>query len=182
MGMGKGFLATEGLMGQNLGDIIQMACKNRGLDVILGAIVNDGSATLLSQAYIHGSTRFGLILGTGTNISVHLPVSALSREKYGGRPQSWFEAASHVIVNTEVSMFGKGVLPLTRWDDLLNAAHPRPDFQPLEHLISGYYLGEICRLVIVEAVASAGLFGGQLPASLAKENSLDTETLSRIEA
>ncbi|KAI1100093.1 hexokinase [Jackrogersella minutella] len=182
LGMGKGFLATNGLLGQDLGELIKFACKKQGLNVQLEAIVNDSSATLLSQAYVHGSTRFGLILGTGTNIAVHLPVSAFSRTKYGKRPESWFKSASHVIVNTELGMFGKDILPLTRWDELLNASHPRPEFQPLEHMLSGFYLGEICRLAIVEAVETAGLLGGQLPPSLEKPYSLDTEILSRIEA
>ncbi|KAI0168970.1 hexokinase [Hypoxylon sp. FL1284] len=182
LGMGKGFLATSGLLGQDLGEIIKFACRKQGLEVQLEAIVNDSAATLLSQAYVHASTRFGLILGTGTNIAVHLPVSAFSRAKYGARSDAWFDAASHVIVNTELGMFGKDILPLTRWDELLNADHPRPDFQPLEHLLSGYYLGEICRLAIVEAVDTAGLLGGHLPPSLEKPYSLDTEILSRMEA
>ncbi|KAI0601944.1 hypothetical protein F4775DRAFT_291133 [Biscogniauxia sp. FL1348] len=182
LGMGKGFLATNGLMGQDLGEIIKFACRKQGLNVQLEAIVNDSSATLLSQAYIHAETRFGLILGTGTNIAVHLPVSALSRSKYGTRPESWFDSAKHVIVNTELGMFGKDILPVTRWDELLNASHPRPDFQPLEHMLSGFYLGEICRLAIVEAVETTGLLGGKLPPSLSSPYSLDTEVLSRIEA
>ncbi|KAI1343014.1 hexokinase-1 [Xylariaceae sp. FL0016] len=182
LGMGKGFLATNGLLGQDLGEIIQSACMKQGLSVQLQSIINDSSATLLSQAYIHAETRFGLILGTGTNIAVHLPVSALSRGKYGQRPDSWFKSASHVIVNTELGMFGHNILPLTSWDDSLSAEHPRPDFQPLEHLLSGMYLGEICRHAIVEAVETSGLFGGQLPPSLAHPYSLDTELLSRIEA
>ncbi|KAI1132800.1 hexokinase-1 [Nemania abortiva] len=182
MGMGKGFLATNGLLGQDLGEIIKLACEKRGLNVQLASIINDSTATLLSQAYTHAETRFGLILGTGTNIAVHLPVSALSRFKYGARPKSWFDSANHVIVNTELGMFGHDILPMTRWDALLNASHPRPEFQPLEHFLSGYYLGEICRLAIVEAVETAGLLGGELPPSLMDPYSLDTELLSRIEA
>ncbi|KAJ2985011.1 hypothetical protein NUW58_g5761 [Xylaria curta] len=182
MGMGKGFLATSGLLGQDLGEVIKSACQKHGLNVQLASIINDSTATLLSQAYTHAETRFGLILGTGTNIAVHLPVSALSRFKYGTRPESWFDSASHVIVNTELGMFGHGILPLTRWDERLNATHPRPEFQPLEHFLSGYYLGEICRLAIVEAVETAGLLGGELPPSLVEPYSLDTEILSRIEA
>ncbi|KAI1822062.1 hexokinase-1 [Xylaria intraflava] len=182
MGMGKGFLATNGLLGKDLGEVIKSASQKRGLKVHLASIINDGSATLLSQAYMHAETQFGLILGTGTNMAVHLPVSAVSRSKYGTRPESWFRSASHVIVNTELGMFGHDILPLTRWDERLNDSHPRPDFQPFEHLVSGYYLGEICRLAIVEAVQTTGLLGGELPPSLAEPYSLDTEILSRIEA
>ncbi|KAI0129578.1 hexokinase-1 [Xylariales sp. AK1849] len=182
LGMGKGFLATNGLMGQDLGEVLKFACKKQGLNVELAAIVNDGSATLLSQAYTHAQTRFGLILGTGVNIAVHLPVSAFSRTKFGKRPESWFESASHVIVNTELGMYGQDILPVTRWDELLNASHPRPEFQPLEHLLSGFYLGEVVRLALVEAVETTGVLGGVLPSSLEKPYSLDTETLSRVEA
>lgn len=180
--MGKGFRAADGLLGQDLGDIIKSACQSRGLNIELAAIVNDSAAALLSEAYLNPSTRFSLILGTGVNVAVHLPVPTVGRQKFGSRPASWFEKASHVIVNTELGMFGKGILPVTRWDEALNAAHAKPDFQPLEHLVSGCYLGEMCRLVMVEAISTTGLLGGVVPPSLLLPYSLDTETLSFIEA
>ncbi|KAM3461492.1 hypothetical protein NHJ6243_005012 [Beauveria neobassiana] len=178
--MGKGFLADVGLLGQDLGDIIKKASENEGLNVELQAIVNDSSACLLSRAYSHPSTRFGLILGTGVNIAAYMPVSSMGRAKFGVRPAGWFQEASHVIVNTELGMFGAGILPLTRWDKLLLKDHPRPEFQPLEYLVSGMYLGEIVRIAIVEAVASAGLFGGLLPESLTTNYTLGTDTVSIV--
>jgi hexokinase len=152
------------------------------LEVELAAIVNDSTAALLSQAYINESTRFSLILGTGVNIAAHLPIPTIGQEKYGTRPDGWFEKASHVVVNTELGMFGKEILPVTRWDRLLSAEHPRPDFQPLEQMVSGFYLGEMCRYALVEAINTTGIFGGELPPSLSKPYSLDTRTLSIIEA
>jgi hexokinase len=178
--MGKGFLANEGLLGQDLGEVIQSACLRQGVHVQLGAIVNDSSAALLSEAYTTPSTRFSLILGTGVNIAAHLPVATIDSHKFGSRPESWFEQASHVIVNTELGMFGHGILPLTKWDERLKKAHPRPEFQPLEHLVSGYYLGEICRLVLLDAIPETGILGGVIPPSLEAPYSLDTETLSII--
>lgn len=174
-------MACDGLLGRDLGDIIKSACQHRGIHVELAAIVNDSTAALLSEAYLNSSTRFGLILGTGVNIAVHLPVPTIGREKFGDRPASWFERASHVIVNTELGMFGKGILPVTRWDVALNDSHMRPNFQPLEHLVSGCYLGEVCRLILLEAIDTTGLFGGVVPPSLLLPYSLDTETLSFIE-
>lgn len=91
------------------------------------------------------------------------------------------ENATHVLVNTEFSMFGKSILPTTRWDEKLNANHKIPNYQPLEYLIAGGYMGEIARLIIVEAAATAGLFGGDLPLSLSNPYSLDTRTLAAIE-
>lgn len=61
MGMGKGFCAADGLIGEDLGDLIEDSCLKRGLNVQLDAIVNDSSATLLSKAYIDPTTRFALI-------------------------------------------------------------------------------------------------------------------------
>jgi hexokinase len=180
--MGKGFLAANGLLGQELGDVIQAACKGKGLAVELAAIVNDSTAALLSQAYINEATRFSLILGTGVNIAAHLPIPTISPKKYGTRPDGWFDNASHVVVNTELGMFGGGILPFTRWDRILAAGHPRPDFQPLEYLVSGFYLGEMTRLALVEAIKSTGIFGGTVPPSLSKQYSLDTRTMSIIEA
>ena len=52
----------------------------------------------------------------------------------------------------------------------------------MEYLLAGGYLGEIVRLVLVEATETAGLFGGNLPPSLYKPYALDTQTLAKIEA
>ncbi|KAH8599011.1 hypothetical protein B0O99DRAFT_650224 [Bisporella sp. PMI_857] len=182
LGMGKGFMAANGLLGQDLGDLIQGACSRKGLKVQLNAIVNDSSATLLSKAYLDPTTRFALILGTGVNAAVHLPVHILSPGKFGVRPSSWHDSAKHVIVNTELSMFGAGILPYTKWDKLLLSTHHNPDFQPLEHFVSGGYLGEITRLVLVEGIQTTGLFGGVVPESLEERYSLETETISLIES
>jgi len=180
--MGKGFMAAHGLLGQDLGDLIQNACSRQGLNVQLNAIVNDSSATLLSKAYLDPTTRFALILGTGVNAAAHLPVQIFSPQKFGVRPSVWHDSAKHVIVNTELSMFGADILPYTKWDRLLLSTHSKPDFQPLEHFVGGGYLGEITRLVLVDGIKTAGLFGGIVPESLDERYSLETETISRIES
>ncbi|GKT46536.1 hexokinase-1 [Colletotrichum spaethianum] len=180
-GMGKGFLAAEGLMGQDLGEVIESACTAKGMNAQLRVILNDGGATLLSQAYIHPATRFGLILGTGVNIAAYLPVSLIGKPKFGHRPQEWWDEARDVIVNTELGMFGQDVLSVTRWDRLLKQGHPRPDFQPLEQMVSGLYLGEVVRFALIEAIQTTGLFGGVVPKSLDEPYSLKSETISAIE-
>ncbi|ORY14814.1 hypothetical protein BCR34DRAFT_478878 [Clohesyomyces aquaticus] len=179
--MGKGFRATEGLLGEDLSELIMAPCRKRNLPVHMDSIVNDSSATLLSRAYEDPSTRFAVILGTGFNIAVHLPTKALATSKFHGYPQKWLDEASHVLVNTELSMFGKNVFPTTKWDDYLNETHVKPDFQPFEHLISGRYLGEIVRLIIVDAVKTAGLFSGELPQKLDEPYSFETGTLAAME-
>lgn len=179
--MGKGFHCSNGTVGQELGDLLIQSCRKRDLNVAMAAIVNDSSAALLSRAYVDPKTRMSLILGTGTNMAIHFPVHEIGRSKFGVRPEGWFDYAKHVIINSEMSMFGGGVLPMTRWDDVLNRTHLRPDYQPLEYMITGRYLGEIVRLIIVEAVETAGLFGGELPHSMREAYSFDTSIVAFIE-
>ena len=180
--MGKGFRASHGLEGRDLSKLIMDACLARGLNVEMCAIVNDGAATLLSQAYRDPATRMSLILGTGMNSAIFLPVSSLGKDKFGARPDNWYKAAGRVVVNTELSMFGRKVLPTTRWDEDLNASHRLPDFQPLEYLITGRYLGEILRLIMLEAISSIGLFDGRIPERLDEPYAFETRTLATFES
>lgn len=180
--MGKGFLANKGLVGEDLGEILRRACQSQGLNVEVEAIINDSSACLLSQAYGYPSTRFGLILGTGLNIALYLPVAAIGRNKFGTRPEGWFDQASHVIVNTELGMFGHDILPWNKWDRQVQHGHSQPDFQPLELLVSGMYLGEVARYALIDAIETTGIFGGIVPPSLRAPYSLATETLSLLES
>jgi hexokinase len=182
--MGKGFHASDGMLNRDLGAVIGAACRARGLSVSLLSIMNDSDACLFAEAYVRPGTRMGLVLGTGTNVSCYLPVASFARAKFGdGRDPRWFEAAAHVVVNVELGCCGQGgVMPATRWDDVLAREHPTPDFQPLEYFTSGRYLGEICRLVLIEAIETTGAFGGVVPPSLTKAYSLDSEVLSEFEA
>ena len=179
--MGKGFRGHQETIGQDLGDLLTLACKRRGINVRVDAIINDSSGTLLSRAYTNPATSMGLILGTGTNAAVHLPVSCLGPGKLGIRDASWQQPGKRVIINTELSMFGKGILPETRWDEVLNRNSSMPDFQPLEYMTTGRYLGEILRLIVQEAVETAGLFDEVMPETLLEAYSLDTIALARLE-
>lgn len=130
------------------------------LDIRLDAIVNDSSSTLLARAYVDPSSRLAVILGTGVNAAIHLPIAALQSSKFGSRIMPSETDADFVLTNTELSMFGKDILPTTRWDERLNNDHMHPNYQPFEYLIAGAYMGEIVRLIICEATATAGLFSG----------------------
>ncbi|KAL2755634.1 hypothetical protein ACRALDRAFT_1071132 [Sodiomyces alcalophilus JCM 7366] len=181
LGSQESRLNGDGLVGEELGAVIEAACRRSGLPAELCVILNDGNATLLSCAYVHNCTRFGLILGTGVNIAAYLPVPLIGSAKFGDRPKEWFDEARSVIVNTELGMFGKDVLPVTRWDASLKRGHPRPDFQPLEQMVSGMYMGEIARFALLEAIKTTGLFGGIIPESLNFPYSLGTEIMSLVE-
>ncbi|KAI9789561.1 MAG: hypothetical protein M1816_005968 [Peltula sp. TS41687] len=181
LAMGKGFDTSEQLIGQDLRDLMMDACHRRKLNISLDAIVNDSAATFLSTAYLNSSAKTALILGTGVNAAVVLPINVIAPEKFGSRPERWYQKAKNVLVNTELSVFGGGILPMTIWDRYLNDAHPNPGVQPLEYLVGGRYLAEIVRLILLDAVGEAGLFEGKLPRSITAPYSLETETIGEIE-
>ncbi|KAF5013122.1 hypothetical protein FDECE_842 [Fusarium decemcellulare] len=180
--MGKAFRAADGLIGQDLAALVEAACLRAGLAAKIHILLNDSSATLISRTYTHPSTRFGLILGTGVNVAGYLPLPLVGGEKLGERPEQWLTEAHNVVVNAELSMFGQGILPKTRWDVTLSRGLPGLDFQPLETMVSGMYLGEILRLILLEAIETTGIFGGVIPKAFQKPYSLGTEMLSMIES
>jgi len=175
--MGKGFAATNGLEGQDLYTIFTNACKARGLKVDLRAVINDSIATLLSSAYVDPSVNISLILGTGINSAIYLPCQAVSPKKL---PISR-NCEEKVIVNTELSMFGNDVWPLTRWDEQLKCALERPDYQPLEYLVGGRYLGEVARLILMDLCTSGLLHMDDLPKGLDHPYTFHTSMLATIE-
>jgi len=151
------------------------------VNVRLAAIVNDSSSTLLARAYLDPATRLAYILGTGINAAIHLPIASLDPSKFSSRSLPNGVGITHVLTNTEFSMYGKYIFPTTRWDELLNSRHILPNYQPFEYLVAGGYMGEIVRLIMVEATKQAGLFGGSLPPALVPQYVLDTKCLAQIE-
>ena len=145
------------------------------------ALMNDTEATLLSHAFANPATRISLILGTGCNAALQLPISAVSKEKLGQRRKEWMAGAKTVLVNTEISMFGAGVFHMSDVDRELDAMSDHPGFQPFEQFTSGRYLGEICRLILTKGVLAGALFGGQMPKGLDSRFNLDTSLMSKLE-
>ena len=154
----------------------------QSVNVRLEALVNDSTSALLARAYLDPATRLAYILGTGINAGVHLPIDSLHPSKFARRSLPKDPYPTHVLTNTEFSMFGKNILPVTHWDQILNENHIIPDYQPFEYMVAGGYMGEIVRLIIMEAIKSAQLFGGHIPPSLAAPYALETKTLAFIEA
>lgn len=121
-----------------------------------------------------------MVLGTGFNAAIHMPLPSLHPSKLSSRTLPTSMNIDHVLVNTELSMFGKEAFGKTRWDTILNKQHIMPDYQPLEYLAAGGYMSELVRLIIVEATG-IGLFGGTMPPSLVDRYTLDARLLAMIE-
>ena len=144
------------------------------------ALMNDTEATLLTRAYENPSTSLSLIWGTGVNAAMMLPVATVA-EKLKGRAAEWSEGAQMVLVNTEASMLGAGVLPLSQVDRELDAESDHPGFQPLEQMTGGRYLGEITRRFMLAGAQNGVIFDGAVPQSLQSLYELEAEGFTELE-
>jgi hexokinase len=73
-------------------------------------------------------------------------------------------------------------LPRTKFDIHIDEHSNKPGEQAFEKMISGRYLGEIFRLVIMELIDEGVLFLGQNTYKLEAPYSLDTALLSLMES
>lgn len=161
-------------------DVVQMlnqAFIRKNLRVRVTALVNDTVGTLMSHAYNDPQTMVGVILGTGTNAAYVEKIENIKKWK-GPIP-----ASGEMVVNTEWGAFDeeKAILPLTSYDNKLDAESSNKGQHIYEKMISGMYLGEICRNVFLDLIEKKYLFNGYLSEELKKQNSFETQYMSRIE-
>lgn len=177
--MGKGYNVGADIIGWELGHSFESAFSKLGLRIRVAAVVNDGSASMISLAYSNQATKISLILGTGINAGVMFPTSLLSPVKLArvGLP----EGTDVCMVNTEISMVQSDVVPETCWDAELDSQVERPGFQPLETKVSGRYMGEISRLIIRDLIRYSNLCDGHLPQGFDTPYGFDCSLMSDLE-
>ncbi|KAF0462447.1 actin-like ATPase domain-containing protein [Gigaspora margarita] len=173
MKMGKGF-EPIGLEGQDIIELLQAAFKRQGIKIHISAIVNDSVGTFVANAYKDQNTIVSVILSTGTNASCICQTSSISKHNFP------HDSPEYMIVNTEWGIMGMDFLPRIKYDKILDLQSNKPGFQPFEKMVSGYYLGELVRLAMVDYVKNFGLFDGVLPNGLEKPYNFTTKHMSDI--
>jgi len=105
------------------------------------------------------------------------------------KPESSLNAKG-MIINMESGNFGSAPrpigkdLPVTKWDLILNKESNNPDNQMLEKQISGMYLGEIVRLILIDLIRQGKIFSGfkdNKPLRLDEKYVFPTRDMSEIE-
>ncbi|XP_073211230.1 hexokinase-3 isoform X11 [Lepidochelys kempii] len=172
----KGFNAS-GCVGQDVVKLLREAVKRKNhfaLDVV--AIVNDTVGTMMSCGYDDPSCEVGLIVGTGTN-ACYMEELRNVGTLAGGE--------GRMCVNMEWGAFGdNGCLDafFTPFDRQVDEASLNPGRQRFEKLISGMYLGEIVRYILLELTAKGLLFRGRPSPKLQTRDIFQTKFLSSIES
>lgn len=175
----KGFSAT-GAVGHDVVQLLQDALNRKNLHVKCTALVNDTVGTLLSHAYVTGSCLLGAIFGTGTNGAFVEKTASFTKIGSGLSSIN----SEYMVVNTEWGAFDneRTVLDVTPFDNKLDRESINPRFQCFEKLISGMYLGEITRNILLYLIDTNLLFSGRSSKPLNTHYGFDTELMSAVES
>lgn len=169
----KGF-SIDGTVGEDVVAELSRALDRLGLDMKVTALVNDTIGTLAGGRYDDNDVIAAVILGTGTNAAYVERANAIPKW-HGLLPKS-----GDMVINMEWGNFRSSHLPLTEFDQALDAESLNPGEQIYEKLISGMYLGEIVRRVLLKMTQEASLFGDDIPPNLKIPFILTTPNMSTM--
>lgn len=177
----KGF-DIAGVEGKDVVPMLQDAIAKVNVPVEVVALINDTTGTLVASMYTDAEAKMGLIFGTGVNGAYYDVCGDIP--KLEGKYQDDISPNTPMAINCEYGSFDNEhyVLPRTKYDVIIDKESPRPGEQSFEKMISGYYLGEVLRLILVEwADEKKLLFKNQDLSKLHQPFIMDTSFPARIE-
>jgi len=176
----KGFNCA-GVEGEDVVHLLREAIARRGdVKIEVCAILNDTTGCLMSCAWTDPRCRIGLILGTGTNacyLEEVKDIGTIDREE--------FKDQAHMVINTEWGAFGEnGELDfvVTKWDKAVDEMSVNPGKQIFEKMISGMYMGELIRQVLVDLMKDDLIFFEANREKILERGSFFTRFASEIES
>ncbi|XP_068460706.1 hexokinase-2 isoform X2 [Clinocottus analis] len=172
----KGFKASD-CEGQDVITLLKDAVRRtQKFDLNFVAVVNDTVGTMMTCSYEDPKCEVGLIVGTGTNACYMEEMQNIELvEGDDGR----------MCVNMEWGAFGdNGELDdfCTEFDHIVDNCSNNPGKQRYEKMISGMYLGEVVRNVLIDFTTKGLLFRGKLSEQLKTRCIFETKFLSQIES
>nr|XP_045732177.1 hexokinase HKDC1 isoform X2 [Mirounga angustirostris] len=175
------FMKTKGLKHKKLplGLTFSFPCRQTKLeediDVDILALVNDTVGTMMTCAYDDPYCEVGVIIGTGTNACYMEDMSNIDLvEGDEGR----------MCINTEWGAFGDdGALEdiRTEFDRELDLGSLNPGKQLFEKMISGLYLGELVRIILLKMAKAGLLFSGEKSSALHTKGKIETRHVAAME-
>ena len=165
----KGFTAP-GVAGQNVVALLSDALRRKRIEAVsVTALVNDTVGTLATKSYADPSCDMGVILGTGTNACYP---EKNSRPAKGLSPQPRQE----MILNLEWGNFDK--LDTNACDQALDRITLNPGRQRMEKMVSGMYIGELVRLILLDMTDRGILLEKKHRSVLVREHAVSSEQMS----
>lgn len=161
----KGFDIQEAV-GQDVCALLQTEIDALHLPVRVVALVNDTVGTLMARSYTSASKSgalLGAIFGTGTNGAYVEKLENITKLTSRKDDSGYDKLTGEMVVNIEWGSFDNhlSVLPNTAYDADLDRESVNPGIQMFEKRVSGMFLGEILRRVLLVLVKEAQLFTDQ---------------------
>ncbi|CAJ1951529.1 unnamed protein product [Sphenostylis stenocarpa] len=155
----KGF-NIEDVVGEDVVGELTKSFEKIGLDMRVAALVNDTVGTVARARFSNQDVIAGVILGTGTNAAYVESAHAIPKW------QGLLSKSGEMVINMEWGNFCSSHLPLTEYDQDLDLESLNPGEQIFEKIISGMYLGDIVRRVLLKMAEEADFFGDTVPPKL----------------
>lgn len=172
----KGF-RLSGVEGKDVVSLLRRSIKKRGdFDTDIMAVISDTVGTMMTCGFDDRHCEIGLIVGTGTNACYMEQMRNL---------QLLDGDEGQMCVNTEWGAFGDdGALEDLRTDidREIDAGSLNPGKQLFEKMISGMYMGELVRLILVKMARDSLLFEGKTTAELLTTGRFSTSYIYTIES
>lgn len=173
----KGF-DVSGVEGADVVRLLSDALTRAGCPCRVAAIINDSVGVLAAARYEDQATEIGIILGTGTNACIVEKVSSLSKWKPAGA-----KPGAVTAINTEWGCYGSDLLPRVQEDvDLDHDSGAVKGKMLIEKLMSGLWMGDNARRILLTFAQKTHLFGATVPAKLFDASAFTTAHLSAIES
>ncbi|OVA04177.1 Hexokinase [Macleaya cordata] len=139
--------------GKAMVEEINNALEKHCIDMRVFAMVDDTVGNLVGDKYCNPDVVAAVTLAMGTNVAyVELKKDVLK----------WSDSSTksgEMVIDVEWGCFNSSYLPITEFDVCLDAESSNPGEQIFEKLISGMYLGEIVRRVLLKMAKETALFG-----------------------
>ncbi|XP_039140225.1 hexokinase-2-like [Dioscorea cayenensis subsp. rotundata] len=136
------------------------AIEKLGHNMRTSLVVNETIGTLAGGRYYCGDTVAAVVLGMRTNAAY------LESEHAVPKWQSAHHRQGEMVINIEWGNFQSIHLPITDFDVCVDNESPNPREMIYAKLISGMYLGEIVRQVLLKITEETSLFGDDVPSKL----------------
>ncbi|QSL66539.1 hypothetical protein MERGE_000919 [Pneumocystis wakefieldiae] len=138
---------VKNVEGYDVVEILRKAIEKENISVKVAAIVNDTTGTLIASNYVDSTTEVGVIFGTGSNAAYMEQVKYIPKIEHLNLPPNL-----PIAINCEWGSFDNEhlVLPRTKYDIQLDLESRSPGQQTFEKMVSGSYLGEILRQILLD--------------------------------
>lgn len=167
----KGF-SVSGVEGRDVVGLLNDALiRNKMESIHISAILNDTVGTLAAGSYMDPLCHMGVILGTGTNACYSEKIKNIKKLK---DPFS----SDEMFINIEWGGFDR--LERNIYDETVDKNSQNPGEQRLEKMVSGLYLGEIAKIVVIHMIEKGYILSMGLQSMLTEPYSFTTEQLSHL--